>query len=82
MSVHGTDKIETEVSSYYLADEIKGTYRGMMIAVPPQEWQIFQDMTFVELSLVLKHLAAEVSLRAFLSHPLLSQESAAKAHLS
>jgi hypothetical protein len=28
-SVHGTEKIETEVSSYYLADEIKGTYRGM-----------------------------------------------------
>jgi hypothetical protein len=68
-SVHGTDKIETEVSSYYLADEIKGTYRGMMIAVPPQEWQIFQDMTFVELSLVLKHLAAQVSLRAFRRHP-------------
>jgi len=36
-SVHGTDKIETEVSSYYLADEIKGTYRGMMIAIPPEE---------------------------------------------
>jgi hypothetical protein len=68
-SVHGTDKIETEVSSYYLADEIKGTYRGMMIAVPPQEWQIFQDMTFVELSQVLKHLAAQVSLRAFRRHP-------------
>jgi hypothetical protein len=38
-------------------------------AVPPQEWQIFQDMTFVELSLVLKHLAAQVSLRAFRRHP-------------
>ena len=31
-SVHGMEKIEQEVSSYYLADEIRGTYRGMMIA--------------------------------------------------
>jgi hypothetical protein len=27
-SVHGTEKIETEISYYYLADEIQGTYRG------------------------------------------------------
>jgi TPP-dependent 2-oxoacid decarboxylase len=52
-----------------LADEIKGTYRGMMIAVPNQEWQIFQDMTIVELSQVLKHLARQVKLRAFRRHP-------------
>ena len=31
-TVHGIEKIEQEVSSYYLADEIRGTYRGMMIA--------------------------------------------------
>ena len=36
-SVHGIEKIEQEVSSYYLADEIRGTYRGMMIAIPPPE---------------------------------------------
>lgn len=29
-SVHGTEKIEAEVSSYYLADEIQGTYRGIL----------------------------------------------------
>ncbi len=68
-SVHGTEKIEAEVSSYYLADEIKGTYRGMMIAIPPQEWSVFQNFTFTELSQILKHLAGKVSLRAFLRHP-------------
>ncbi|MDF5733992.1 MAG: hypothetical protein PUP92_39990 [Rhizonema sp. PD38] len=36
-SVYGNEKIEAEISSYYLADEIKGTYRGMMIAIPPEE---------------------------------------------
>ncbi|WP_228059594.1 transposase [Plectonema radiosum] len=68
-TVHGTDKIETEVSSYYLADEIKGTYRGMMIAIPPEKWRVFQNMTFIELSQILKHLAGHVKLRAFRRHP-------------
>ena len=68
-SVHGTDKIETEVSSYYLADEIKGTYRGMMIAIPPEEWRVFQNMTFTELSQILKCVACHVKLRAFRRHP-------------
>ncbi len=40
-SVHGIEKIETEISGYYLADEIKGTYRGMMIAIPDQQWHLF-----------------------------------------
>jgi hypothetical protein len=68
-SVHGTEKIQNEVSSYYLADEIKGTYRGMMIAIPLQEWSVFQNFTFTELSQILKHLAGKVSLRAFRRHP-------------
>ncbi|WP_335002196.1 transposase [Nostoc sp.] len=68
-SVHGTEKIEAEISSYYLADEIKGTYRGMMIAIPPDEWCVFQNMTFTELSQTLKHLAGLVKLRTFRRHP-------------
>ncbi len=68
-SVHGTEKIETEISGYYLADEIQGTYRGMMIAIPQQEWHIFKDMTFIQLSEVLKYLASLVKLRAFRRHP-------------
>jgi hypothetical protein len=68
-SVHGTDKIETEVSNYYLADEIRGTYRGMMIAIPPEEWGIFHNITFMELSQILKHLAGLAKLRAFRRHP-------------
>ena len=68
-SVHGTEKIEAEISSYYLADEIKGTYRGMMIAIPPEQWCVFQNMTFTELSQILKHLAGHVKLKTFRRHP-------------
>jgi hypothetical protein len=68
-SIHGPEKIEQEVSSYYLADEIRGTYRGMMIAIPPQEWEIFQQMNLIDLAKILQDLATRVNLAVFLSHP-------------
>ena len=68
-SVHGLEKIEQEISSYYLADEIRGTYRGMMIAIPPQEWEVFNQMNLIDLTKVLQDLATLVNLAVFLSHP-------------
>ncbi|WP_292801160.1 hypothetical protein [Nostoc sp. NMS7] len=40
----------------------------MMIAIPPEEWRVFPNMTFTELSQILKHLAGLVKLRAFRRH--------------
>lgn len=68
-SVYGTDVIENQVSGYYLADEISGTYRGMMIAIDDAHWLIFQQMTTVNLVRVLKELAENVKLSAFRKHP-------------
>jgi len=68
-SVHGTDVIDNQVSGYYLADEISGTYRGMMIAINYRHWAIFQQMTPIKLANVLKKLAAKVKLSAFRKHP-------------
>ena len=68
-SIHGIEKIEQEVSSYYLADEISATYRGMMIAIPNQEWQIFNQINLIDLTKILQYLATKVNLSLFLSHP-------------
>ncbi len=68
-SVYGIDVIENKVSGYYLADEISGTYRGMMIAIDDAHWVIFQQMTPVKLVRVLKELAENVKLSAFRKHP-------------
>ena len=38
-SVHGVGKIEAGLSDFYLVDEIQGTHRGMMIAIPSTEWE-------------------------------------------
>jgi hypothetical protein len=64
-SVHGEDKIEKELSSYYVADEISGTYRGMMIAIPEEEWLIFRDMSVVDLARVLRELAGQIQWEQF-----------------
>jgi Transposase DDE domain len=63
-SVHGAEAAE-EISGYYLADEIVGTHRGMMIAIPEDEWVVFHDLTPSVLGAILRELAARVRLSAF-----------------
>ena len=67
--VHGIDVVENQVSGYYLADEISGTYRGMMIAIDDAHWRIFQQMSPTKLTKLLTELAANVRLSAFRKHP-------------
>ena len=64
---HGEKAVE-EVSSYYLADEIGGTRRGMMIAIPEGEWGVFQVMKAEEFAEVMRGLAKRVRLAAFRRH--------------
>jgi len=67
--VHGVETIEKEFSGYYLADEIAATYRGMMIAIPPEQWAIFRQWTIPQLVPMLRQLAEKVDLRRFKKHP-------------
>jgi IS4 transposase len=66
-SVHGAEAVE-EVSGYYLADEIAGTHRGMMIAIPADEWVVFAGLTASALGKILKGLAARVRLSTLRKH--------------
>ena len=67
--IHGSKVIEEQVSGYYLADEISGTYRGMMIALDAEQWIIFRQLPQSELIKFLKKLAKKVKLSAFRKHP-------------
>lgn len=68
-SVYGVDKIEAALSDFYVVDELQGTYRGMMIAIPPTQWEDFRGMPLDNLSELLKDLAAQVELKRFLKQP-------------
>ncbi len=67
-AVHGEDKIADEVSGYYLAGHLQRTYDGMTIAIPEDEWRIFQKMSTARFILTLQQLAAKVNLAKFRKH--------------
>src|SRR5918911_4847330 len=68
--VHGQEKIDQEVSLYYVANEIATIYTGMMIAIPEPEWGVFSTMSTPELAKVLVDLAQHVRLEAFRKSPI------------
>ena len=67
--IHGWGKIEAGLSDYYLVDEIQGTYRGMIIAVPKNDWQLISKLEDSSLVEWLKLLASNVYLKGFRKTP-------------
>ena len=68
-SAHGRQKINDEVSSYYVSLEIGRTYDGMMIAIPAPHWTFFRELSDREFADVLRELASSVSLSRYQKHP-------------
>ena len=68
-AVHGVGKIEAGLSDFYLVEEVQGTFRGMMIALPAPDWQPFALMPVEPFSLALKDWAAAIDLKRFTSSP-------------
>ena len=55
--VHGESTVEKKLSNFYVTEEISGVYRGMMIALPPKRWVVFQKMNQAELGKLLRRWA-------------------------
>ena len=68
-AAHGAEIVQEKVSTYYLADEITMTHRGMMIAIPEDEWTVFHDLTPREMAKVLVELASNVRLSLYPKQP-------------
>ena len=68
-SAHGAAADDTKVSGYDLAEEVAGTHRGMMIAVPKDEWVVFHGMSPREMGPFLKRVAGAVRLAEFRKQP-------------
>ena len=60
----------TKLSTYALADEIAGTWRGMTIAIPDDQWkETFAGLSPKQLAQKLRQLARHVQLRRFTTYP-------------
>ena len=64
-SEHGAEKVENDLSRYFVAGEIGQTYRGMMVALPPEEWTLFRHMSLKDYVAFLKRLARNVDFERY-----------------
>ena len=68
-AVHGPEKIEREVSSYYLAGELAKVFTGLAIALPAEEWEAYGRMSPAELAGQLRQWAQQAPLWRYQKHP-------------
>lgn len=67
--VHGAEKVERDVSNYYLGAEISGKYEGMMIAIPERHWRPLANYRTKEMADFLLRLARNAHLPRFQKQP-------------
>jgi len=68
-AVHGAQKVEQEVSDYFLADEIAGTWRGLQIAVSDAAWKPFAQADTPDMARFLLELAGRANLTRYKKSP-------------
>lgn len=61
-AAYGTD-VADNLSYAALADEIAGTHRGMMLALPPRRWAFVRDCTPQQIGQLLKQMAQHANLK-------------------
>ena len=65
-SAHRNPALLTDLSGYYLAEEIAATYWGMMIAIEPKHWtEAFSQKSVAQLAELLKQLAQGADVNRF-----------------
>jgi hypothetical protein len=63
---HRDPALLTELSGYYLAEELAATYGGMVIAIEPEQWtRSFAALSVDEMATVLLELASHVEVDRF-----------------
>jgi Transposase DDE domain len=68
-SAHGRQKVNDEVSGYYLSLEIGRTYDGMMVAIPAPHGALFRELSAKEFANALRELASSMNLARYQKHP-------------
>jgi len=66
---HGEEAVSQQVSAYYLVLEIRQTYAGMMVAIPPAYWSIFEGLNDARMARALREIASHVSIRRYRKAP-------------
>jgi IS4 transposase len=68
-AAHDLDAAGLAVSTYYVADDVRSDYHGMLIALPAATWAPFDDLPPAALARRLRAIAAHVDPRTLRKHP-------------
>lgn len=68
-AAHDLEATGIEVSTFYVVDDVRTDYRGMLIAVPVERWTKFDALTPTALARMLLAVAANLDLRTVRKHP-------------
>lgn len=68
-AVHGAETVQQEVSSYYLALEIRQSYDGMAVAIDQELWQPFRRLPPEPMAAWLMSVARQINLSRYRKHP-------------
>jgi hypothetical protein len=66
---HGEEAVSQRLSAYYLVLEIRQTYAGMMVAVPPGYWLAFERFDDARMARALREIARRVSIDRYRKTP-------------
>jgi IS4 transposase len=68
-AVHGVEKVENEVSGYYIAVEVTAVRGGMLLAIEPEEWKQFATASTGEFGRFLIRVARNIDMDTIKRHP-------------
>ena len=64
-SEHGAEAVETKASNRHMADEVASTYKGMMIALPAEDWEPYGRLGVREMAEFLREVASQAWLAKY-----------------
>jgi IS4 transposase len=68
-AAHDLEAAGIETSTYYVADDVRSDYRGMVLAVAAATWATFEDLPPVALARAMRRIASHVDPRTLRKHP-------------
>jgi IS4 transposase len=81
-AAHDLEAANIQVSTYYVADDVRADYHGMLIAIAASIWAAFDDQSPTALARTLRAVAAHVNPRTLRKHPRGPKPKARKGYAS
>jgi len=68
-SEHGTDRVQKEVSTFVMAEELSAVSEGLKIAIPETTWSRIATLSMAEFARWLKEVARQAKMEKYQKHP-------------